>query len=134
MTPHGQPGGRGEQPFHPVGGALSAGGDQHLHARRGRPRSRSPWEPAEDPENWPHADLSGHVAAVVQAIAAALQQVMAERELSFHRLAELSGVNRQTVNDVAVGRCRPDVATIAQLEAGLSVRLWPVQPGGSGGS
>ncbi|MFI6903946.1 helix-turn-helix domain-containing protein [Nonomuraea sp. NPDC050394] len=93
----------------------------------GRARSRSPRDLAQDPENWPHADLSGHVAAaVVQAIAASLRAVMEERGLSFRRLAELSGVNRQTVNDVAVGRCWPDVATIAQLEAGLSVRLWPV--------
>lgn len=95
----------------------------------GRARSRSPRELADDPENWPHADLSGHVAAaVVQSIAATLQAVMAERGLSFRRLAELSGVNRQTVNDVAVGRCWPDVATIAQLESGLTIRLWPAPP------
>lgn len=95
----------------------------------GRARSRCPRDLAGDPENWPHADLSGHpAAAVVQAIAAALQREMAERGLSFRRLAELSGVNRQTVNDVTVGRRWPDVATIAQLEAGLSVRLWPIRP------
>ncbi|HUR04783.1 MAG TPA: helix-turn-helix transcriptional regulator [Nonomuraea sp.] len=101
----------------------------------GRGRSRSPRELADDPENWPHADLSGHpTAAVVQAIAAALQAVMAERRLSFRRLAEISGVNRQTVNDVAAGRCWPDVATIAQLEAGLAIRLWPIPPTGPKGS
>ena len=95
----------------------------------GRGRSRSPRELADDPENWPHADLSHHpAAAVVQAIAAALQKVMAEQGLSFRRLAEVSGVNRQTINDVAVGRCWPDVATIAQLEAGLAIRLWPTPP------
>ncbi|MFG1703773.1 hypothetical protein ACFLIM_11315 [Nonomuraea sp. M3C6] len=95
----------------------------------GRGRSRSPRDLAEDPENWPHADLSGHVAAaVVQAIAATLQGVMAERRLSFRRLAEVSGVNRQTINDLTTGRCWPDVATIAQLEAGLAIRLWPVPP------
>lgn len=49
----------------------------------GRARSRSPRELADDPENWPHADLSGHVAAaVVQSIAATLQAVMAERGLT----------------------------------------------------
>ncbi|WP_051753401.1 helix-turn-helix domain-containing protein [Streptosporangium amethystogenes] len=101
----------------------------------GRARSRSPREMAQDPENWPHADLSGHPAAIaVQAIAAALQNVMAEQGLSFRRLAEVSGVNRQTVNDVAVGRCWPDVATIAQLEAGLGIRLWPDPPAGPKGS
>ncbi|TDD00514.1 XRE family transcriptional regulator [Nonomuraea deserti] len=101
----------------------------------GRRRSRSPRDLAEDPEDWPHANLSGHpAAAVVQAIAAALQAVMAERGLSFRRLAEVSGVNRQTVNDVVVGRCWQDVATIAQLEAGLAVRLWPASPAGAGGS
>ncbi|MFE3455138.1 helix-turn-helix domain-containing protein [Nonomuraea sp. NPDC059194] len=101
----------------------------------GHGRSRSPRDLAEDPENWPHADLTHHpAAAVVQAIAATLQAVMAERGLSFRRLAEVSGVNRQTVNDVAVGRCWPDVATIAQLETGLSVRLWPAAADGSDGS
>ncbi|GAB2450996.1 hypothetical protein GCM10027187_18680 [Streptosporangium sandarakinum] len=101
----------------------------------GRGRSRSPRELADDPENWPHADLSGHpAAAVVQAIAATLQAVMTERRLSFRRLAEISGVNRQTVNDVAAGRCWPDVATIAQLEVGLAVRLWPASPTGTGGN
>ncbi|MGP3916749.1 helix-turn-helix domain-containing protein [Nonomuraea sp. 10N515B] len=101
----------------------------------GRARSRSPRDLAEDPQNWPHADLSGHMAAaVVQAIAATLQKVIAERGLSFRRLAAMSGVNRQTINDLAAGRCWPDVATIAQLEAGLGIRLWPVSPGGSDGS
>jgi len=101
----------------------------------GRARSRSPRELAKDPENWPHADLSGHPAALaVQAIAAALQNVMAEQGLSFRRLAERSGVNRQTVNDVVVGRCWPDVATVAQLEAGLGIRLWPAPPAGPKGS
>ncbi|MEU7004100.1 hypothetical protein [Nonomuraea sp. NPDC046570] len=37
-------------------------------------------------------------------------------------------MNRQTVNDVAVGRCWPDVATIAQVEAGLGIRVWPDPP------
>ncbi|MEV1178519.1 helix-turn-helix transcriptional regulator [Nonomuraea sp. NPDC049784] len=101
----------------------------------GRGRSRSPRELADDPENWPHANLSGHVAAaVVQAIAATLAEVIAGQGLSFRRLAVLSGVNRQTINDLVAGRCWPDVATIAQLEAGLGIRLWPVSPGGSGGS
>ncbi|WP_181958582.1 helix-turn-helix domain-containing protein [Nonomuraea diastatica] len=101
----------------------------------GRGRSRFPRELADDPESWPHADLSGHPAvAVVQAIAAALQAVMAERGLSFRRLADVSGVNRQTVADVAGGRCWPDAVTIAQLEAGLAVRLWPASQAGTGGS
>ncbi|WP_201762011.1 MULTISPECIES: hypothetical protein [unclassified Nonomuraea] len=57
----------------------------------GRGRSRSPRDLAEDPENWPHADLSGHVAAaVVQAIAATLAEVIADQGLSFRRLAVLS--------------------------------------------
>ncbi|MEU1394048.1 MULTISPECIES: helix-turn-helix transcriptional regulator [unclassified Nonomuraea] len=101
----------------------------------GRGRSRSPRDLAEDPENWPHADLSGHpAAAVVQAIAAALAGVMAEQGLSFRHLAVKSGVNRQTVNDLVVGRCWPDVATVAQLEAGLAIRLWPTPPTGPRGS
>ncbi|MFI7644384.1 helix-turn-helix domain-containing protein [Nonomuraea sp. NPDC049400] len=101
----------------------------------GRARSRSPRDLAEDPENWPHADLSGHVAAaVVQAIAATLAEVIADQGLSFRRLAVMSGVNRQTINDLVAGRCWPDVATIAQLEASLAIRLWPAPPGGSGRS
>ncbi|SEG99269.1 Helix-turn-helix [Nonomuraea solani] len=87
----------------------------------GRPRDL-----AENPQAWPHADLARHpAAAVVQAIAAALAGILAERRLSLRGLAAASGVNRQSISDLLAGRSWPDVATIALLEAALAVRLWP---------
>ncbi|RBQ17216.1 XRE family transcriptional regulator [Spongiactinospora rosea] len=81
---------------------------------------------AEDPQAWPHAELTGHpAAAVVQKIAATLAGILAERRLSLRGLAATSGVNRQSIADLLAGRSWPDVATIVLLEAALAVRLWP---------
>ncbi|MEV4889913.1 helix-turn-helix transcriptional regulator [Nonomuraea sp. NPDC055795] len=98
----------------------------------GRARSVPPRDLAEDPQDWPHADLSAHpAAAVVQAIAATLLQEMASRKVSRRGLAVLTGVNRQSINTLIAGSSWPDVATIAGLEIGLGVRLWPAhRPGG----
>ncbi|WP_162794667.1 helix-turn-helix domain-containing protein [Nonomuraea lactucae] len=92
----------------------------------GRARSAAPRDLAEDPQAWPHADLARHpAAAVVQAIAAALAGILAERRLSLLGLATASGVNRQSIADLLAGRSWPDVATIALLETALAARLWP---------
>ncbi|MEV4285805.1 helix-turn-helix transcriptional regulator [Nonomuraea bangladeshensis] len=98
----------------------------------GRARSVPPRDLAQDPENWPHADLSAHpAAAVVQAIAAALVDELVARRLSRRGLAAFTGVNRQSINTLISGCSWPDVATIAQLEIGLDIRLWPGPPDGS---
>lgn len=98
----------------------------------GRARSVPPRDLAEDPQAWPHADLSAHpAAAVVQEIAAALVGEMAARKLSRRGLAALVGVNRQSINTLISGTSWPDVATIAGLEAGLGVQLWPGPLAGS---
>ncbi|MFI6994681.1 helix-turn-helix domain-containing protein [Nonomuraea wenchangensis] len=95
----------------------------------GRARSRAPRELADDPQAWPHADLTGHRAAAhVQEIAGALAAVMAEQGLSRRGLAAFSGVNRQSIADLLTGRSWPDVATIACLEHALGRRLWPSVP------
>jgi transcriptional regulator with XRE-family HTH domain len=95
----------------------------------GRARSTAPRDLADNPENWPHADLAGHpAAAVVQAIAAALTGELAARTLSRRGLAAMSGVNRQSINDLLAGTSWPDVATIALLETALRRRLWPTIP------
>lgn len=92
----------------------------------GRARSVPPRDLADDPENWPHAELSAHpAAAVVQAIAAALLDELVVRKLSRRGLAAFTGVNRQSINTLISGSSWPDVATIAQLEASLGLRLWP---------
>jgi hypothetical protein len=97
----------------------------------GRARSTAPRDLAGNPQTWPHADLSGHPAAVVvQAIAATLTRELAARKLSRRGLATLSGVNRQSINDLLAGTSWPDVATIALLETALGRRLWPSGPPG----
>jgi hypothetical protein len=99
----------------------------------GRARSTAPRDLAGNPQAWPHADLAGHpAAAVVQAIAATLAGELAARKLSRRGLATLSGVNRQSINDLLAGTSWPDVATIALLETALAQRLWPTgSPGGA---
>ncbi|WP_336216980.1 helix-turn-helix domain-containing protein [Nonomuraea sp. LPB2021202275-12-8] len=99
----------------------------------GRARSTAPRDLAGNPQAWPHTDLAGHLAAaVVQAIAATLAGELAARKLSRRGLATLSGVNRQSINDLLAGTSWPDVATIALLEAALAQRLWPTGPPGGG--
>jgi ribosome-binding protein aMBF1 (putative translation factor) len=91
----------------------------------GTARSRAPRECAQDPEAWPHAVVDDVAAAVVQAIARRLADALAERGWSRRTAAGRLGINRQTIADVIEGRCWPDVATVARLEAGLNTVLWP---------
>ncbi|WP_461067906.1 helix-turn-helix domain-containing protein [Streptomyces pseudoechinosporeus] len=88
-------------------------------------RRRPPRELADDPEAWPHAQLTDPGAAAVQHIARTLAGVMSERRVSLRGLAETSGVNRQAIADLINGRSWPDVATVARLGAALATSLWP---------
>jgi ribosome-binding protein aMBF1 (putative translation factor) len=91
----------------------------------GTARSRAPRELARNPKAWPDTVVDDVAAAVVQAIARRLNAALDERGWSRRAAADQLGVNRQTIADVIDGRCWPDVATIARLEAGLNTALWP---------
>lgn len=95
----------------------------------GRARSRPPLELARNPEAWPHSVIDDVAATVVQAIARALGQALTSQKRSLRRASEGSGVNRQAIADLLVGRCWPDIATIARLEDFLAVPLYPHRGG-----
>ncbi|GHE36847.1 hypothetical protein GCM10017673_44240 [Streptosporangium violaceochromogenes] len=98
----------------------------------GQARARAPRELADDPDAWPNADLSGHVAAeTVQHIARHLAVAIDAQHLSLRRLATTSEVNRQAIADLLAGRSWPDVATVARLGRAVGKSLWP-GPNGDG--
>jgi transcriptional regulator with XRE-family HTH domain len=66
-----------------------------------------------------------HGARVAQALAARLQAVIEERDLSQAEFARISGVSRHTIAKALAGESWPDLLTIANLERALGVDLWP---------
>ncbi|HJT93434.1 MAG TPA: helix-turn-helix transcriptional regulator [Mycobacterium sp.] len=74
--------------------------------------------------DWPHAKLDGEPATEVgQALAARLAEAVAG--LSLREVQARTGVDHNTVDNVLQGRAWPDLITIARLENGLDVDLWP---------
>lgn len=99
----------------------------------GQARARVPRDLADNPQAWPEADLSGHVAAdAVQHVARYLASAINAQHLSLRALATASGVNRQAIADLLAGRFWPDVATVARLGHAVGQPLWPAP--GSGDS
>jgi len=47
--------------------------------------------------------------------------------LSYRAAQERTGVNHTTIGDIVRGATWPDAETIARLEAGLGVDLWPAR-------
>ncbi|NRQ38877.1 helix-turn-helix transcriptional regulator [Nonomuraea sp. NN258] len=92
----------------------------------GRARTRAPRDLADNPQAWPEADLSGHVAAdAVQHVARRLSAAIDAQRISLRALATASGVNRQAIADLLAGRSWPDVATVARLGHAVGRPLWP---------
>lgn len=76
--------------------------------------------------SWPEAALAEHHGArVAQVLARRLAAAMKASGLSANRLADSSGVNRQTIANVLAGSSWPDLLTIANLEIALEADLWP---------
>ncbi len=67
----------------------------------------------------PRAPEEAHLAA---ALAVRLRKHMAGRTLE--TLAEKTGLGRQTINNILLGKGWPDIRTIARLEVALEKRLW----------
>ena len=76
-------------------------------------------------EKWPHGTLTpdappeAHLAA---ALAIRLRKHMKGRTLD--KMAERTGLGRQTINNILLGKAWPDIRTVARLEVALSKRLW----------
>ena len=67
----------------------------------------------------PGAPEEAHLAA---ALAVRLRKHMAGRTLE--TLAEKTGLGRQTINNILIGKGWPDIRTVARLEVALRKRLW----------
>jgi len=75
-------------------------------------------------DDWPVqviADVSGEVA---RNLANSLKAAIAGRPL--RAIKDQTGVDHTTISDILNGRTWADLRTIARLEAGLDVDIWPV--------
>jgi len=99
-----------------------------------RPSRRSPRAHVVSGE-WPLAKLDGDPAAeVAQRLSARL--AAAAGELSLRGVEAATGVDHDSVARILRGDTWPDIATVAKLEHGLGVDLWPgrAAPDKGGGS
>ncbi|MEO6627003.1 MAG: helix-turn-helix transcriptional regulator [Aquihabitans sp.] len=88
-----------------------------------RPSRRSPRAHVVSGE-WPEAQLDGDPAAnAAQGFVARL--AVAVGELSLRGVEAATGVDHDTVARILRGDTWPDIATVAHLEHGLNVDLWP---------
>lgn len=97
-----------------------------------RPGSRPPVQWLRTGEGWPEGELQSD--APVEAIRAqhvvrALAKAIAERNLSGRQAAGICGVDQRTVSRLLRGASYADISTLARLEAGLGVPLWPGHSG-----
>lgn len=87
----------------------------------GRPARKLPVELAGEP--WPESPSTDPIGEVARQLVLNLHSAMSGR--SIRSVAAESGVGNVTLSMVLAGRAWPDLATIARLEAGLDVELWP---------
>jgi lambda repressor-like predicted transcriptional regulator len=87
----------------------------------GRPSRALPVELAASP--WPEAPSVDPVAEVARLFVVNLRSAMAGRSLRV--VAADTGIGHVTLQRVLTGRAWPDLQTIARLEVGLAVELWP---------
>ena len=109
-------------------GDLDKPAAQHAYPRGVAPpnsRDRPPRSYAPD-GSWPHGLVDAPLPVIYcAAIAINLEAALAKRRLSLRAAAALTGVDRQTITRTRNGETVPDLGTIACLEAGLCVPLWP---------
>jgi hypothetical protein len=86
------------------------------------PRPARP-KPRELTSNWPRVPSDDPVAEVARQFAVRLRDALAET--SVREASRLTGVDHATLGAVLNGNTWPDLVTIARLELGLDVDLWP---------
>jgi len=74
---------------------------------------------------WPEVASEDVAAEVARRIALSLTDAMGARSL--REISDITGVDHTTIADVLRGNRWSDIATIARLEGGLGVALWPVR-------
>lgn len=76
---------------------------------------------------WPTGRIVGPIAAeYARAIASVLAGTLSERDLSIYEAARQCSVTRETLARAMAGETYPDLLTLARLETGLGVPIWPV--------
>ena len=85
-----------------------------------RPARLSPREVVGD---WPDGPSSDPVGEVARLFALNLRQAIGGRSL--RAAAAPTSVDHSTIMAILEGRSWPDLSTIAKLELGLEVELWP---------
>lgn len=80
---------------------------------------------------WPKGKASDSVGRVAASFAIALRDAVDkkksdEEQTSVRSVAKDCGLNHQTLNAILSGEVWPDMYTIAKLERGLGVPLWPM--------
>ena len=77
-------------------------------------------------KNWPvDADITDRAHMRAQKFCANLHRFMDNNNLSQADVARRCGLSDRTVSDVLLGNVWPTAETIARLEVGLTIRLWP---------
>lgn len=92
-----------------------------------RPFRPRPWELADD---WPDVNSADPIGEVARQFVLNLRTAIGDR--SIRAIAKDAGINHVTLLIVLEGRSWPDLATIAKLERGLGVDLWPGRVGNGG--
>ncbi|GGL05590.1 hypothetical protein GCM10007382_26810 [Salinibacterium xinjiangense] len=85
-----------------------------------RPKKLSPRERV---PNWPETPTDDAVAEVARRFALNLRSEL--QGLSLREAAARCGVDHSTIFSIVDGRSWPELETIAKLEIGLAVALWP---------
>jgi len=98
-----------------AGGASTSYGWRVARPARLPPRAHS--------DNWPDDPCNEPTAEVARQVAIRLRTALNGR--SHRTAAALTGVDHTTIGAVINGTNWPDVATLARLEAGLNIDLWP---------
>ncbi|TFC84127.1 helix-turn-helix transcriptional regulator [Cryobacterium sp. TMT3-29-2] len=74
-------------------------------------------------EGWPDVSSADSVGEVARRFAVNVQTAIGER--SVRAAARDAGLDHTTLLSVLHGRSWPDLATVARLENGLGIDLWP---------
>ncbi|TFC31463.1 XRE family transcriptional regulator [Cryobacterium sp. TMT2-18-3] len=89
-----------------------------------RPARVAPHELCVD---WPTMPSDDPVAEIARRLVLNLREAIGDR--SIREVARVTGVDRATIAAVLNGLSWPDIVTLAKLEIGLHLLLWPPRAG-----
>jgi len=79
--------------------------------------------PKERAQNWPTEPSGDPAGEVARQVALNLRAAIGAQSL--RHAAEITGIHHATILKIVNGTSWPDLETLAKLEIGLGVRLWP---------